>query len=186
MLSPPVELMHHSCGDGLSDGLSSMEHSGWWSWTDLYHLHVFDLARMLKESELHLERLSSPSDEAPLPSPMHLTQNHALIVHISIPCHSGLDNDDYFSIALATLHETLMFQWRIICCMLSEEAVLECDATFNHLILQWILSPSLLCFALSSNRQYPNVADVYLQALLSGGYGHVMIELGDSLASRLY
>ncbi len=58
MLSLPVELMHHSLGDGLSDGggrvtghandivaqLSSAADSGWWSLTCLYHLHVFDLA----------------------------------------------------------------------------------------------------------------------------------------------
>jgi hypothetical protein len=79
--------MHHSFGDGLSDGgrtvagcandiiarLSSVADSGWWSLTDLYHLHVFDLASILKESELSLKRLSSPSDEAPLSSLMHLT-----------------------------------------------------------------------------------------------------------------
>jgi hypothetical protein len=70
---------------------------------------------------------------------------------ISIPSHNGLDNnDDYFSIAPVTLHETLMFQWRIICHMHSEEAVSEHDAAFIRLILQWILSPSPLCFALSS------------------------------------
>jgi hypothetical protein len=158
-----------------------MADSGWWSSTDLYHLHVFDLASMSKESELSLERLSSPSDEASLPSLTHLTQNHALIVHISIPCHNGLDNDDYFSIALVALHEALMFQWRIIRHMHSEEAVSERDAAFDRLILQWILSPSPLCFALLSNRQYPKVAKVYLQALLSGGYGYDVIEFGDSL-----
>jgi hypothetical protein len=65
--------------------------------------------------------------------------------------------------------------------MHSEEAVSERDATFDRLILQWILSPSPLGFALSSNRQYPKVAEVYLQALLSGGYGYDVIEFGDSL-----
>jgi hypothetical protein len=87
MLSLPVELMHHSLGDGLSDcgrtvtgcandivaRLSSAADSGWQSSTCLYHLHVFDLARTLKESELSLKRLLSPSDKAQLPSPMHLT-----------------------------------------------------------------------------------------------------------------
>ena len=87
MLSPPVELTHHSLGDGLSDcgrtvtgcandivaQLSSAADSGWRSLTCLYLLHVSDLARMLKESELSLERLLSPSDKAQLPSPMHLT-----------------------------------------------------------------------------------------------------------------
>jgi hypothetical protein len=136
---------------------------------------------MLKESKLSLKRLLSPSDNAQLPSLMHLTQNHVLIVHISIPCHSGLNNDDYFSIAPVTLHETLMFQSRIIHHMHSEEAVSQCDAAFDHLILQWILSPSPLCFALSSNRQYPKVAKAYLQALLSGGYGYNVIKFGDSL-----
>ncbi len=58
---------------------------------------------------------------------------------------------------------------------------MERDATFNHLILQWILSPSPLGFALLSNRQYPKVTKVYLQALLSGGYGYDVIEFGDSL-----
>ena len=136
---------------------------------------------MLKESELSLKRLLSPSDKTQLPSPMHLTQNHVLIFHISIPCHNGLDNDDYFSIAPVTLHETLMFQWRIIHCMHREEVVLQHDATFDCLILQWILSPSPLCFALSSNRQYPKVTKAYLQALLSGGYGYDVIKFGDSL-----
>jgi hypothetical protein len=77
--------------------------------------------------------------------------------------------------------KTLMFQWRNIHGMHSEEAVLQRDATFNRLILQWILSPSPLCFALSSNRQYPKVAEAYLQALLSGGYGYDVIKFGDSL-----
>jgi hypothetical protein len=195
LLSPPVELTHHSLGDELSDGggtvtgrannivarLSSAADSGWQSLTCLYHLHVSDLACTLKESELSLERLLSPSDTTQLPSPMHLTQNHALIFHISILCHNGLDNDDYFSIAPVTLHETLMFQWRIICYMHSEEAVSEHDAAFNHLILHWILSPSPLCFALLSNRQYPKVAEAYLQALFSGGYGYDVIKFGDSL-----
>jgi hypothetical protein len=89
----------------------------------LYNLHVFDLASTLKESELSLERLSNPSDEAPLPFTDALDSNYALIVHISIPCHNGLDNDDYFSIATVALQETLMFQWRIIHRMHSEEAV---------------------------------------------------------------
>jgi hypothetical protein len=102
--------MHHSLGDGLSDvgrtvtghannivaRLSSPADSGWWSLTCLYHLHVSDLAHTLKESELSLERLLSPSDKAQLPSLTHLTRNHALIFHISIPCHNGLDNDDCF------------------------------------------------------------------------------------------
>jgi hypothetical protein len=136
---------------------------------------------MLKESELSLERLLSPSDKAQLSSPTHLTQNHALIFHISIPCHNGLNNDDYFSIAPVTLHETLMFQWRIICHMHSEEAVSERDAAFNHLILQWILSPSPLCFALLSHRQYPKVNKAYLQALLNRGYGYDVIKFGNSL-----
>jgi hypothetical protein len=188
-------LTHHSLGDGLSDGgrtvtgcandiverLSSAADSGWRSLTCLYHLHVSDLARTLKESELSLERLLSPSDTTQLPSPMHLTQNHVLIFHISIPCHNGLDNDDYFSIAPVTLHEALMFQWRTICHMHSEEAISECDAAFNCLILQWILSPSPLCFALSSHRQYPKVAEAYLQALLNRGYGYDVIKFGDSL-----
>jgi hypothetical protein len=104
-----------------------------------------------------------------------------LIFHISIPCHNRLDNDDYFSIAPVTLHETLMFQWRIIHHMHSEEVVSEHDAAFDRLILQWILSPSPLCFALLSNRQYPKVAKAYLQALLSGGYGYDVIKFGDSL-----
>jgi hypothetical protein len=198
LLSPPVELTHHSLGDGLSDGggtvtgrandivarLSSAADSGWWSLTCLYHLHVFDLACTLKASELSLERLLSPSDKAQLPSPMHLTRNHALIFHISIPCINVRNNDDYFSIAPVTLHETLMFQWRIICHMHSEEAVSECDAAFNHLILQWILPPSPLCFALSSHRQYPKVAEAYLQALLNGGYGYDVIKFGNSLFLR--
>jgi hypothetical protein len=68
--------------------------------------------------------------------------------------------------------------------MHSEEAVPEHDAAFDCLILQWILSPSPLCFALSSNKQYPKVAKVYLQALLSGGYGYDVIEFGDSLFLR--
>jgi hypothetical protein len=188
-------LTHRSLGDGLSDGggtvtgrandivarLSSAADSGWRSLTCLYHLHVSDLARTLKESELSLERLLSPSDTTQLPSPTHLTRNHALIFHISIPCHNGLDNDDYFSIAPVTLHETLMFQWRIIRYMHSEEAVSERDAAFDRLILHWILSPSSLCFALSSNRQYPQVAEAYLQALFSGGYGYDVIKFGDSL-----
>ncbi len=38
---------------------------------------------------------------------------------------------------------------------------------------------SLLCSL--SNRQYPKVAEVYHQALLSGGYGYDVIEFGDSL-----
>jgi hypothetical protein len=71
-----------------------------------------------------------------------------------------------------------MFQWRIIHHMHSEEAVSECDATFNRLILQWILSPSPLCFALLSHRQYPKVAEAYLQALLSRGYGYDVIKFG--------
>ena len=188
-------MTHRSLGDGLSDGggtvtgrandivarLSSAADSGWRSSTCLYLLHVSDLARTLKESELSLKRLLSPSDNAQLPSPTHLTRNHELIFHISIPCHNGLDNDDYFSIAPVTLHEMLMFQWRIIRRMHSEEAVLQRDAAFDRLILQWILSPSPLCFALSSNRQYPKVAEAYLQALLSGGYGYNVIKFGDSL-----
>jgi hypothetical protein len=104
---------------------------------------------------------------------MHLTRNHALIFHISIPCHNGLNNDDYFSIAPVNPHKTLLFQWRIIRRMHSEEAVSQCDAAFNRLILHWILSPSPLCFApsplcfaLSSNRQYPKVTKAYLQAYL--------------------
>jgi hypothetical protein len=68
--------------------------------------------------------------------------------------------------------------------MHSEEAVPEHDAAFDCLILQWILSPSPLCFALSSNKQYPKVAKVYLQALVSGGYGYDVIEFGDSLFLR--
>jgi hypothetical protein len=108
-------------------------------------------------------------------------RNHALIFHMSIPCHNGLDNDDYFSIAPVNFHKTLMFQWRIIRRMHSEEAVSQCDATFDRLILHWILSPSPLCFALSSNRQYPQVAEAYLQALFSGGYGYDVIKFGDSL-----
>jgi hypothetical protein len=43
------------------------------------------------------------------------------------------------------------------------------------------LSPSPLCFALSSNRQYTQVAEAYLQALFSGGYGYDVIKFGDSL-----
>jgi hypothetical protein len=164
-----------------------MADSGWWLSTCLCHLYVFDLAHTLKESELSLERLLSPSDNAQLPSLMHLTQNHALIFHISIPCHNGLDNDDYVSIAPVTLHKTLMFQWRIIHLMHNEEAVLQHDAAFDHLILQWILSPSPLCFAFSSNRQYPKVAKAYLQALLSRGYGYDVIKfLGLSLSLCLY
>jgi hypothetical protein len=77
-----------------------------------------------------------------------------------------------------------MFQWRIIHHMHSEEVVSECDAAFNRLILQWILSPSPLCFALSSNRQYPKVAEAYLQALFSRGYGYDVIKFGDSLFLR--
>jgi hypothetical protein len=136
---------------------------------------------MLKKSEFSLERLLSPSDTTQLPSPTHFTWNYALIFHISIPCHNGLDNDDYFSIAPVNLHETLMFQWRIIRRMHSEEAVWQHDAAFDRLILQWILSPSPLCFALSSNRQYPKVAKACLQALLSSGYGYDVIKFGDSL-----
>jgi hypothetical protein len=150
----PVELMHHSLGDGLSDSggtvarcanvivarLSSAADSGWWSLTCLYHLHVFDLTHTLKESELSLERLLSPSDTTQLPLPTHLSRNHVLIFHISIPCHNGLNNDDYFSITPVNLHKTLMFQWRIIHHMHSEEEVSSCDATFNHLLLHWILS----------------------------------------------
>jgi hypothetical protein len=63
-----------------------------------------------------------------------------------------------------------------------EEAVSEHDAAFNCLILQWILSPSPLCFALSSHRQYPKVAEAYLQALLNGGYGYDVIKFGNSLS----
>jgi hypothetical protein len=74
-----------------------------------------------------------------------------------------------------------MFQWRIICHMHSEEAVSERDAAYNRLIMQWILSPSPLCFALSSHRQYPKVATAYLQALLSRGYGYGVIKFGNSL-----
>jgi hypothetical protein len=114
---------------------------------------AFLVAKELKESELSLERLFTPSDTTQLPLPMHLPQNHALIFHISIPCHNGLDNDDYFSIAPVNLHETLMFQWRIICRMHSEEAVSQRDAAFDLLILQWILSPSPLCFALALVKQ---------------------------------
>jgi hypothetical protein len=137
---------------------------------------------MLKESELSLERLLSPSDKTQLPSPINLTQNHAIIFHIrSIPCQNGLNNDDYFSIAPVKLLKTLMFQWRIIRCMHSEEAVSQRDAAFDHLVLQWILSPSPLCFALSLNRQYAKVAKAYLQALLSGDYGYDVIKFGDSL-----
>jgi hypothetical protein len=119
-----------------------------------------------------------------LPSPTHLTRNHALIFHISIPCHNGLDNDDYFSIAPVTLHETLTFQWRIICYMHSEEVVSERDAAFDRLILHWILSPSPLCFALLSHMQYPKVAEAYLQALLNRGYGYDVIKFGNSVSLR--
>jgi hypothetical protein len=188
-------LTHHSLDDGLSDGggtatgrandivarLSSAADSGWKLLTWLYHLHVSDLVRTLKESELSLKRLFSPSDNAQLPSPMHLTRNHVLIFHISIPCHNGLDNDDYFSIARVTLCEMLMFQWRIIRRVHSEKVVSQRDAAFDHLILQRILSPFPLCFALSSNRQNPKVTKAYLQALLSVGYGYDVIRFVDSL-----
>jgi hypothetical protein len=103
--------------------------------------------------------LSAPPDPAlDLPPPGVLAQcdccvdcgdrNHDLIFHISIPCHNGLNNDDYFSIAPVNFHKTLMFQWRIIHCMHSEEAVSQCDATFDRLILHWIC-PHLLSALLS-------------------------------------
>jgi hypothetical protein len=80
---------------------------------------------------------------------MHLTQIMLLLSMQVFP--ATMDTTmmiTFASIALVTLHETLIFQWRIICCMCSEEALSERDAAFDHLILQWILSQSLLCFAL--------------------------------------
>ena len=160
----------------------------------MYHLRVFDLATTSEESELSLETSSSLSDKAPLPSSMHLNVNHALF-HTGTPYYDGLYNDtDYVSIAPVALHETLQFQWKIDRRMRSEETVLERDATAHRhangiglvdcvdsLIQQWILSPALLCFAFSSNRQYPKVTEVYLRALASGGYGYSMIEFWNPL-----
>jgi hypothetical protein len=117
LLSLPVELTHHSLGDGLSDGgrtvtgrandiiarLSSAADSGCWSLTCLYHLHVIDLACTLKASELSLERLLSPSDKAQLPSPTHLTQNHALIFHISDRNYTAMHTHVQWSVHLSAL-----------------------------------------------------------------------------------
>jgi hypothetical protein len=64
---------------------------------------------------------------------MHLTQNPALSYCPTIQVFPATMDTTmmitFASIALVTLHETLMFQWRIICCMCSEEALSERDAT---------------------------------------------------------
>ena len=59
--------------------------------------YTSDLACMLTESELSLERLLSPSDKAQLPSPMHLTPNHALILTNRNLLTSGLDSGSSWS-----------------------------------------------------------------------------------------